>query len=61
MYFKNIKRTPRNIYRMLAGAVYNRDAEKKLRALLRAEKPDVMLVLQQMNALSPSVFAAARK
>ena len=61
VYFQSIKRTPRNIWRMLAGAFYNRDAEKKLRALLRAEKPDVMLVLQQMNTLSPSVFAAARK
>lgn len=61
VYFKNIKRTPKNLMRMAAGAIYNRDAEKKLRALLRDEKPDVMLVLQQMNALSPSVFAAARK
>ena len=61
VYFGSIKKTPRNLWRMFCGAVYNPDAEKKLRALLRDEKPDVMLVLQQMNTLSPSVFAAARK
>ncbi len=61
VYFKNIRKTPKNILRMLAGAFYNRDAKKALLALLRAEKPDCMLVLQQMNALSPSVFAAAKQ
>lgn len=59
--YSNISKTPGNIYRMLAGAFYNPDAEKCLRRLIRAEKPDLVFVLQQMNALSPSVFRAAKK
>lgn len=61
VYYKDIKKTPANIYRMVAGAFWNPDAEKCLRKLLRDEKPDLVFVLQEMNALSPSIFAAARK
>ena len=61
VYYKDIKKTPANIYRMLAGAFWNLDAEKKLRRLLKDEKPDLVFVLQEMNALSPSIFAAAKK
>ena len=59
--YSKIPKTPGNIYRMLAGAFYNPEAEKCLRRLLREEKPDLVFVLQQMNALSPSVFQAAKK
>lgn len=59
--YSKISKTPGNIYRMLAGAFYNPNAEKCLRRLLRDEKPDIVFVLQQMNALSPSIFQAAKK
>ncbi len=59
--YTHIPKTPGNIKRMLAGAFYNRDAEKCLLRLLKAEKPDIVFVLQQMNTLSPSVFKAAQK
>ncbi len=59
--YTHIPKTPANIKRMLAGAFYNRDAEKCLTRLLEAEKPDIVFVLQQMNTLSPSIFRAAKK
>ncbi len=58
-YFSNVKKTPKNIARLLSCAFYNREAYKNLRNLIRDEKPDVVYVLQQINALSPSVFKAA--
>ena len=58
-YFGNVKKSPQNIARLLSCAFYNREAYKNLRQLIRDEKPDVVYVLQQINALSPSVFKAA--
>lgn len=58
-YFDNVKKSPRNIARLLSCAFYNREAYKNLRRLIRDEQPDVVYVLQQVNALSPSVFKAA--
>lgn len=59
-YLDKVKRTPRNIARLLSCAFYNREAYRKLRCLIRDEKPDVVYVLQQVNALSPSVFKACK-
>ena len=60
-YFDNVKKTPKNIMRLLSCAFYNKEAYKNLRRLIRDEKPDVVYVLQQINALSPSVFKAANE
>ena len=59
-YFDNVKKTPKNVVRLLSCAFYNREAYKNLRRLIRDEGPDVVYVLQQINALSPSVFKAAK-
>jgi glycosyltransferase involved in cell wall biosynthesis len=59
-YYGQVKKSPKNIMRLLSGAFYNRDAYKKLRKLIRDTRPDVVYVLQQVNALSPSVFRAAK-
>jgi glycosyltransferase involved in cell wall biosynthesis len=59
-YYGQIKKSPKNIARLLSGAFYNRDAYKNLRRLIRDTRPDVVYVLQQVNALSPSVFRAAK-
>ena len=59
-YFDNVKKTPKNVVRLLSCAFYNREAYKNLRRLIRDERPDVVYVLQQINALSPSVFKAAK-
>ena len=59
-YLDNVKKTPKNVARLLSCAFYNREAYKNLRRLIRDERPDVVYVLQQINALSPSVFEAAK-
>lgn len=57
-YFDDVRKTPRNVARLLSCAFYNREAYRNLRRLIRDERPDVVYVLQQVNALSPSVFKA---
>lgn len=56
--FDSVKKTPRNALRMVSCAFYNREAYCGLRRLIQDERPDVAYVLQQVNALSPSVFRA---
>ena len=56
--FDSVKKTPQNALRMVSCAFYNREAYRNLRRLIRDERPDVAYVLQQVNALSPSVFKA---
>lgn len=57
-YFNNVKKTPKNVARLLSCAFYNREAYKNLRRLIQDERPDVVYVLQQINELSPSIFKA---
>lgn len=57
-YFNNVKKTPKNVARLLSCAFFNGEAYNNLRRLIRDEKPDVVYVLQQINALSPSIFKA---
>ena len=59
-YFDKVKKTPKNVARLLSCAFYNKEAYKNLRRLIRDERPDAVYVLQQINALSPSVFKAAK-
>lgn len=57
-YFNDVKKSPSNVIRLLSCAFYNREAYRNLRRLIRDESPDVVYVLQQINALSPSIFKA---
>lgn len=57
--FDSVKKSPRNIALLVSCAFYNREAYRNLRRLIRDERPDVIYVLQQVNALSPSIFEAA--
>lgn len=59
-YFDDVKKTPSNIVRLLSCAFYNQEAYRNLRRLIRDVHPDVVYILQQINALSPSVFKACR-
>ena len=61
LFFSNIKLTPKNIIKMLNCTIYNFEAEKKMRKLIRDVNPDVIYVLQEINALSPSIINAAKK
>lgn len=57
-YFSNVKKTPKNMARLFSCAFYNWEASRNLKQLIQDEKPDVVYVLQQVNALSPSIFKA---
>lgn len=56
--FSSVRKSPKNIMRLLSGAFFNREAYYNLRRLINNENPDVVYVLQQVNALSPGVFKA---
>lgn len=58
-YLDNVRKSPGNIARLLSCAFFNREAYRNLRRLIDDVKPDVVYVLQQVNALSPSVFKVA--
>lgn len=59
--YSNIKLTPRNIAGLIKSSIYNWEAEKKLRALIRKTHPDAVYILHEINSLSPSIIRAAKK
>lgn len=61
VYFKDIKINPISIWRTIKGAFYNFEANRKLKKLIKKEKPDVLYALQVINTLSPSIFKTAKK
>lgn len=61
VYYKDIKKTPKSIFRTLQGAFYNKEAAKKLNKLIDDENPKVLYALQVINTLSPSIFKVAKK
>ena len=61
VYFKDIKITPISIIRVLKGAFYNFEASRKLKKLIKKEKPKALFALQVINTLSPSIFKIAKK
>lgn len=58
--YQSIKKTPASAIRMASCAFFNREAYVNLRRLIQDERPEVAYVLQQVNALSPSVFKACK-
>ncbi len=61
VYFDQIKKSPKAIWKTIQGAFYNREAYKKLSKLIDKEHPKVLYALQVINTLSPSIFKAAKK
>ena len=61
IYFKDIKITPKSIFRILKGAYYNYEAQRKLKKLIKKEKPVALFALQVINTLSPSIFKTAKR
>ena len=61
VYYDQIKKTPKAIYKTLQGAFYNKEAVKKINKLIDDEHPQVLFALQVINTLSPSIFKAAKK
>lgn len=61
LFYKDTKLNIKNIYGMLRATIWNFDAYKKLRKLIRDTKPDVIYILHEINHLSPSIIKAAKK
>lgn len=61
LMYANTKHSLKNIYGMVRATVWNFDAEKRLRKLIRDTKPDAVYILHQINHLSPSIIRAAKK
>lgn len=59
--YADTKKTLSNYWGMFRATVWNYDAEKQLRRLIRDTKPDVVYVLHEINHLSPSIIRAAKK
>lgn len=58
--YENIKKTPAAVWRMLNSTIYNFEAKRKLRKLIRDTKPDCVYIIHEINSLSPSIIDAAK-
>ena len=61
LYYKDSKKNIRNYIGYFKAVVWNWDAERKLRRLIRDTKPDAIYILHEINHLSPSIIRAAKK
>lgn len=60
VYFREHARTPGVLLKSLERALYSPEVHRSLTRLVRAERPDVALVLHYLRKLSPSVLTALR-
>ena len=61
LMYADTKKSIGNIVGMVRAVVWNYDAEKRLRHLIRDTKPDAVYILHEVNHLSPSIIRAAKK
>lgn len=61
LLYADTKKSLGNLIGMLRATVWNFDAEKRLRKLIRDTKPDAVYILHEVNHLSPSIIRAAKK
>lgn len=61
LMYADTKKTIKNIVGMIRATVWNWDAEKSLRKLIKDVKPDAVYILHEVNHLSPSIIRAAKK
>lgn len=61
LMYADTKKTLSNYWGMLRATLWNYDAEKKLRKLIRDTKADAVYILHEVNHLSPSIIRAAKK
>ena len=60
LMYADTKKTLSNYIGMFRSTVWNWDAEKKMRKLIRDTKPDAVYILHEINHLSPSIIHAAK-
>ncbi len=61
LLYQDMKFSVKNMYGMARATVWNFDAERRLRKLIRDTGPDAVYILHEINHLSPSVIRAAKK
>lgn len=61
LMYADTKKSISNLIGMIRATVWNYDAEKRLRKLIRDTKPDAIYILHEINHLSPSIIRAAKK
>lgn len=61
LMYADTKRSMKNVYGLIRATVWNREAEKKLRKLIRDTRPDAVYILHEVNHLSPSIIRATKK
>lgn len=61
VYFAQAKKkTPMMILKSFTRMFYSFEAKKKMRQLIREQKPDLVYIMQMHNKISPSIVDAAR-
>ncbi len=61
LMYADTKKSIKNLIGIFRATVWNYDAEKKLRKLIRDTHPDAVYILHEVNHLSPSIIRAAKK
>lgn len=61
LMYADTKKSISNLIGMVRATVWNYDAKKCLRQLIRDTKPDAVYILHEVNHLSPSIIRAAKK
>lgn len=61
LLYADTKKTVSNYFGILRATLWNYDAEKRLRRLIRDTRPDAVYILHEINHLSPSIIRAAKK
>lgn len=61
VYFAQAKKkTPKMILKSFTRMFYSFEAKRKMRQLIREQKPDIVYIMQMHNKISPSIVDAAR-
>lgn len=61
LLYADTRHSLKNLYGMLRAVVWNFDAARRLRRLIRDTGPDAVYILHEVNHLSPSIIRAAKR
>lgn len=61
LMYADTKKSLGNMIGMVRATIWNYDAEKRLRKLIRDTQPDAVYILHEVNHLSPAIIRAAKK
>lgn len=59
--YSNMKKDLVSIFRFGIRSIYNFHAKKKIKKLLKDERPDLVYIIQQVNYISPSILSTIKK